>query len=378
MRDSIYRITLDMHDVASQVQIAVKQYDTARSLYITLMENGKPFQISEGCRAILSIASPESTVVVDDCEIRMKDSVIIYEFNNLTARSLGINECELKLYDLENDLLTSPKFTILVNENIFNDGGEHGIYHNLTLNRDKNDQHPISSITGLEEALESKTDDHDHKLLSLRVDNIESIISDKWDSTVTYAVDAYVIYDNALWKCKSQNSAQIPAEGDYWTKCSVSSEITGLSSEITRLSSEITGLSSEITGLSSDVTGLSSDVAALNSQMSASCTITNSAAFTVARSSISLFKHAGIVEANIILYIVSVEANNTISVGTVPDGYRPIANINIPVVLVAGTSIFGYGMLIINTSGDVTLRTNIAVSSSAPRVATSSTTYISA
>lgn len=123
-------------------------------------------------------------------------------------------------------------------------------------------------------------------------------------------------------------------------------------------------------------------VTELNSHLTdvstASCTIANSDAFKVERSSISLYKHAGIVGANIILYIVSVAANNTISVGTVPDGYRPIANINIPVVLVAGTSIFGYGMLIINTSGDVTLRTNIAVSSSAPRVATSSTTYISA
>ena len=115
----------------------------------------------------------------------------------------------------------------------------------------------------------------------------------------------------------------------------------------------------------------------LNSQMSASCTITNSAAFTVASSGINLYKHAGIVEANIALYIVSATANKTISVGTVPDGYRPITPINIPVVLIAGTSILGYGILIINTSGDVTLRTNIAVSSGAPRIATSYATYIS-
>lgn len=120
------------------------------------------------------------------------------------------------------------------------------------------------------------------------------------------------------------------------------------------------------------------DVAALNSQMSASCTISNSSAFTVSKSGIDLYKHAGIVEANITLYIVSAEANKTISVGTVPDGYRPIANINIPVVLTAGTSILGYGILLINTSGDVALRTNIAVSSGAPRIAISSTTYISA
>ena len=66
MRDSIYRITLDMHDIASQVQIAVKQYDTARKMYITLSENGKPYTIDKGCRAVLSIKRPGSTVLTDD------------------------------------------------------------------------------------------------------------------------------------------------------------------------------------------------------------------------------------------------------------------------------------------------------------------------
>lgn len=252
MRDSIYRITLDMHDVASQIQIAVKQYDTARSLHITLMENGKPFQISEGCRAILSIARNESTVVVDDCEIRLKDSVIIYEFNNKTARSLGINECELKLYDLDGDLLTSPKFTILVNDNVFNDGDEHGVDHNLILNRDKSDQHPIRSITGLEDnllliknnhtSLEKKVNEIPNNdsigkekfkpELRDYLDGCNNMISDQWDQSVSYDVNSYCIYDNALWKCKSQNSAQIPAEGDYWTKCSVSSETSELNSKL--------------------------------------------------------------------------------------------------------------------------------------------------
>lgn len=127
MRDSIYRMTLDMHDIASQVQIAVKQYDTARSLYITLMENGKPFTISDGCRAVLSIVRPGNTVLLDDCIIRLSDSVIVYEFNIQTTQVIGINECELKIYGLDGDLLTSPRFTMLVNDNIFNDGNKHGI-----------------------------------------------------------------------------------------------------------------------------------------------------------------------------------------------------------------------------------------------------------
>lgn len=179
MRNSIYRITLDMHDVASQVQITAKQHDTARKLHITLSENGSPYTIEEGCRAVLSINRPGSTVINDDCEIKLNGSVIMYDFNSQTTEVLGINECEVKLYDPDGDIITSPRFTLLVDENVYNDGEDHGIDHRNILNRDKDDQHPIKAITGLEKELESKANAEkiyaEIALDRSRIDNIAAL-----------------------------------------------------------------------------------------------------------------------------------------------------------------------------------------------------------
>lgn len=179
MRNSMYRITLDMHDVASQVQITAKQHDTARKLHITLSENGSPYTIEEGCRAVLSINRPGSTVIIDDCEIKLNGSVIMYDFNSQTTEVLGINECEVKLYDPDGDIITSPRFTLLVDENVYNDGEDHGIDHRNVLNRDKEDQHPIKAITGLEKELESKANAEkiyaEIALDRSRIDNIAAL-----------------------------------------------------------------------------------------------------------------------------------------------------------------------------------------------------------
>lgn len=179
MRNSIYRITLDMHDVASQVQITAKQHDTARKLHITLSENGSPYTIEEGCRAVLTINRSGSTVIIDDCEIKLNGSVIMYDFNSQTTEVLGINECEVKLYGPDGDIITSPRFTLLVDENVYNDGEDHGIDHRNVLNRDKEDQHPIKAITGLEKELESKANAEkiyaEIALDRSRIDNIAAL-----------------------------------------------------------------------------------------------------------------------------------------------------------------------------------------------------------
>ena len=47
------------------------------------------------------------------------------------------------------------------------------------------------------------------------------VITDAWNSTTTYAVGSYVIYNNALWKCLTQNTGVVPSKGTFWTKTSV-------------------------------------------------------------------------------------------------------------------------------------------------------------
>lgn len=135
MKKFIHRISLDMNDAASQVQISAKYKDTARALHITLMNNGRPYAIESGCRAVISIHRPESTVISMDCDIRLKDSVIMYEFNDSTAQVVGLNLCEIKLYGEDGSLITSPRFTMLVNDNVFNDGDAHGSEYEFLRDR---------------------------------------------------------------------------------------------------------------------------------------------------------------------------------------------------------------------------------------------------
>ncbi len=128
MNFSKYRITLDVHEAASQVQIAAKQNDSARQIYATLMENGKPYVIESGCRAVLAFERPGAEVMLEECDIRTLDSTIIYTFDEFIASIEGLVECELRLLEEDTErIITSPRFTILVNDNIYDDGDPHGI-----------------------------------------------------------------------------------------------------------------------------------------------------------------------------------------------------------------------------------------------------------
>lgn len=46
---------------------------------------------------------------------------------------------------------------------------------------------------------------------------------EQWSESKSYAVGAYVISDNALWRCILAHSGQRPSEGTYWTKVSLAS-----------------------------------------------------------------------------------------------------------------------------------------------------------
>lgn len=119
MNNSVHRISLDIHDTASQSSINAKKGDTARSIYITLQENGKPYRIAEGCYAVLSGVKPDGNFLFNDCTI--KDNVIIYDFTEQTVPIVGQVNCELILYDANHKQITSPHFVIIVNDVVYND-----------------------------------------------------------------------------------------------------------------------------------------------------------------------------------------------------------------------------------------------------------------
>lgn len=113
MQDSIFRFSLDIHSTQSQVSIPVPQFDTARSIMATLTEGGKPYQLTEDCRAVFTGTKADGNPLFNDCII-LNGSVIRYDFTEQTAAVVGLVDCRIKVYGANGKLLTSPRLALLV------------------------------------------------------------------------------------------------------------------------------------------------------------------------------------------------------------------------------------------------------------------------
>ena len=115
-----YRISLDVYKMASQQFICVKQGDTNRRLFITLMENGQPYQITDDCRAEFSLIKSNGLVACNDCIIQ--DNTVIYNLTAQNTLNAGECDCEIILYGSDDAVLTSPRFKMIVYETVFTEG----------------------------------------------------------------------------------------------------------------------------------------------------------------------------------------------------------------------------------------------------------------
>ena len=77
--------------------------------------------IDTGCLAKLTIARPSGSKVHEFCIIEGNHSVV-YPFsqNPSTASEQGIHECELTVYGLNGEQITSPRFSMVVSDRVVN------------------------------------------------------------------------------------------------------------------------------------------------------------------------------------------------------------------------------------------------------------------
>lgn len=122
MNASIYRISLDIHEPHSNVCLDVKRGDTNRKIIISLTDGGFPYKISEECTAVLTGKKPDNKIVYNDCAI--ENNAIIYELTQQASLVPGLVKCEVKLYGADGKLITSPKFSIIVDDTVYNEGDE--------------------------------------------------------------------------------------------------------------------------------------------------------------------------------------------------------------------------------------------------------------
>lgn len=115
----VYRIFLDMHTVSSQVSLRVKKGDTSRKISATLREGGKPYQIADDCYAAFSARKPDGNYIYNICLI--EGNTITYTFTSQTVPVEGTMDCEIILYNAEGQVITSPRFTMIVEDRVYND-----------------------------------------------------------------------------------------------------------------------------------------------------------------------------------------------------------------------------------------------------------------
>lgn len=113
-----HRISLDIHTAKSQATLKVKQGDTSRKLLITLCENGLPYHIANDCYADFSALKADGNYLFNDCAI--SGNTIEYTFTSQTSAAVGAMACEITLYGKDGQRITSPRFTIIVEETVYN------------------------------------------------------------------------------------------------------------------------------------------------------------------------------------------------------------------------------------------------------------------
>lgn len=122
MTNSYYKISLDIHDHGSNVLLKAKRGDTGRLLYITLMDGRNPYVISNDCYAVFTAKKADGNILYNECSII--GNAITYAFTPQTTSAVGKADCEIKLYGAENKLLTSARFTLMVDDTVYNEGDE--------------------------------------------------------------------------------------------------------------------------------------------------------------------------------------------------------------------------------------------------------------
>jgi hypothetical protein len=163
MRDSSFRISLDIHEVQSQVSLPVKTGDTARKILINLTENGAPYPIDNNCIAIFSAIKSDGKKIINDCII--EDNRIRYDITAQTVSAEGIVNAEIILYGEDEAVICSPRFDLVVDDRVVGvetiSEDEKNLFDSFILSEQKrvaNEQKRIEAYNNIDIDLKEDTD----------------------------------------------------------------------------------------------------------------------------------------------------------------------------------------------------------------------------
>ena len=121
MRKVEHRLRLDLLRGGNQGYIRVKRGENgARRLAIALYMHSVPYMADAGTTAVFRAIKPDNTQLFNSATIT--DNVVTVGLTTQTVAALGTVRCELSIYGMNNELLYSPQFDIVVEDNLYDDG----------------------------------------------------------------------------------------------------------------------------------------------------------------------------------------------------------------------------------------------------------------
>ena len=120
MRKVEHRLRLDLLRGGNQGYIRVKRGENgARRLAIALYMHSVPYMADAGTTAVFRAIKPDNTQLFNSATIT--DNVVTVGLTTQTVAALGTVRCELSIYGMNNELLYSPQFDVIVEDYIYSD-----------------------------------------------------------------------------------------------------------------------------------------------------------------------------------------------------------------------------------------------------------------
>lgn len=120
MENVIHRLTLDLARPGSGACLTVRRGDSARTLVVSLSQNGRPYKIDDTAMAVFSARKSDGVPLFNSCTIQ--GNAVHYAFTGQTTNVLGTVDCEIRLYSSGMELLTTAAFSLIVEDTIHQEG----------------------------------------------------------------------------------------------------------------------------------------------------------------------------------------------------------------------------------------------------------------
>lgn len=120
MNDVIKRFTLELQKTGSNEVVYAKGGDTGRKIVVSLTDGGRPYQISSDCYAVFT-GKKSSGKILNDCTV--ENNAVVYTITPQNVAAAEKIPCEIRLYNKDNKVITSARFTMIVEQPV-NDGND--------------------------------------------------------------------------------------------------------------------------------------------------------------------------------------------------------------------------------------------------------------